>query len=172
MTKALSFMIQFAIVALIALILSVVVIVSLVLNATKSSHPEYVQKLSGLDISDSTIVSVEDTHGGLHGDGDLIVKFDCTEIADSVIEQMASWRTLPMTEPLQNFMYGGDRFVGIADRMSIPKVTNGYYFFWDRHSESTDPTSDRELLDRHSFNFTLILYDADHSQLYLLELDT
>lgn len=171
MTKALSFMIPFALVALIALILPVV-IVSLVLNATKLSHPEYVQKLSGLDISGSTIVSVEDTHSGFHGDGDLIVKFDCTEIADSLIEQMASWRTLPLTESLQNFLYGGDRFVGIADRIGIPEVTNGYYFFWDRHSGTTDPTSDSELFDRYSFNFTVLLYDAEYSQLYLFEFDT
>ena len=171
MKKVVAFIIQLAVVALIAFLLPVV-IVRLVAHFTELSHPEYVQKLSGLDISGSTIVSVEDTHGGFHGDGELIVKFDCTEIADSVNEQIAEWNTLPLTDNLQHLMYGGERTTGIADGLGIPELHSGYYFFWDRHSESTDPTCDDELNDRNSWNFTLVLYDKDHSQLYLFEFDT
>ena len=149
-------------------------IIALVAHSTQLSHPEYVQKLSGLDISGSTIVSIEDTHGGFHGDGELIVIFDCTEIADSVVEQMENWKTMPMTDNLQRLMYGGDgdHTVGIGGSVGIPQIEKGYYFFWDRHSESSDPTSDSELNSRHSWNFTLLLYDADHSLLYLFEFDT
>ena len=171
MKKAISFSVQFVVVALIALILPVAM-VGLVAYSTEFSHPEYVKKLSGLDISGSAIVSVEDTHGGFHGDGHLIVQFDCTEIADSVMEQMPDWNMLPLTNPLQLFMYGTENTIGNGERWGVPEFTNGYYFFWDRHSQSADPTSDSELNNRHSYNFTLLLYDADHSQLYLLELDT
>lgn len=175
MKKLLSFMIPFTVVALIALFLPVVIVV-LVAHVTELSHPEYVQKLSGVDISGSTIVSVEDTHGGFHGDGELIVTFDCTEIADSVVSQMENWNRLPLTGDLQFIMYGGDRmgftYSGHSDSFGIPEIQNGYYFFWDRHSESTDPTDASELNNRHSWNFTLLLYDADHSRLYLLEFDT
>lgn len=169
--KALSFMIQLAVITL-AACTAPVAIVALVAHSTALSHPEYVQKLSGVDLSGCTIVSVADTHGGFHGDGDLIVQFDCTEIADSVVEQMADWKTLPMTGPLQSFMYGGERYIGVAEKLGIPEVANGYYFFWDRHSESTDPTSDSELNDRSSWNFTVLLFDAENSQLYLFEFDT
>ena len=171
MKKVVSFVMQLAVIAL-AACTAPVAIVTLVAHSTELSHPEYVQKLCGLDLSGCSIVSVEDTHGGFHGDGELIVIFDCTEAADCVAAQMADWKAFPMTQPLQNFMYGGDRYIGIADRMAIPEVTNGWYFFWDRHSESTDPIDERGLLERHSLNFTLVLYDADRLRLYLFELDT
>ena len=103
MKKLISFVLPFVVITLIAFFIPLAV-VALVASSTKLSHPEYVQKLSGLDISGSTIVSVEDTHGGFHGDGDLIVKFDCTEIVDSVVEQMADWKTLPLTDNLQCFL--------------------------------------------------------------------
>lgn len=171
MKKVLSFIVQFAVITLVACAMPIAMIMP-VAHITELSHHEYVQKLSGLDISGSTIIAAEDTHGGFHGDGELIVKFDCTQIADFVAEQMVDWKTLPLTGNLQSLMYGGEHRIGIADSMGIPELTNGYYFFWDRHSESTDPTSDSELNDRHSWNFTVLLYDAEHSQLYLIEFDT
>ena len=171
MRKLISFALPLAAVTMIALILPLAV-VGLVAHSTELSHLEYVQKLSGLDISGSTIISVEDTHGGFHGDGHLIVQFDCTEIADSVSEQMTDWNTLPLTYPLQLFMDGMENTIGNGEWLGVPELINGYYFFWDRHSQSDDPTSDSELNNRHSYNFTLLLYDADHLQLYLFELDT
>ena len=175
MKKAISFIMQFAVITLVACS-APVVIVTLVAHSTNPSHPEYVHRISGLDISGSTVVSAEDTHGGFHGDGDLIVIFDCTEISDSVVAQMKNWKTFSMADDLQFFMYGGERmgftYRGHSELFGIPKIQNGYYFFWDRHDESTDPTNASGLNDRHSWNFTLLLYDADHSQLYLFEFDT
>ncbi|MBR3705025.1 MAG: hypothetical protein IKM11_06025 [Oscillospiraceae bacterium] len=167
MKKVLSFIVQFSVITLVACAMPIAMIAPIA-RITELSHPKYVQKLSGLNISGSTIVSARDTHGGFHGDGELIVTFDCAQIADSIASQIADWNPLPMTDNLQNLMYGG----GLADKFGISEVTNGYYFFWDRHSECTDPTSDSELNDRSSWNFTLMIYDADHSQLYLFELDT
>ena len=164
-------MLLLAVTALIALLMPIVILV-LISSFTELSHPEYVQKLSGLDISGSTIVSVEDTHGGFHGDGDLVVIFDCAEIAESVAAQMTEWKPLPMTASLQNLLYGGGIQTGIAEQVGIPEVTNGFYFFWDRHSESQDPTDESKLNDRHSWNFTVLLYDAENVLLYLFELDT
>ena len=158
-------MIQLAVVTLVACAMPIAMIAPAA-HITKLSYPEQVQKISGLDISGSTIVSVEDTHGGFHGDGELIVQFDCTKIEDSIAEQLADWRPLPLTDSLQKLIYGAIHTVG------IPEITHGCYFFWDRHSESSDPTNDNELNHRHSWNFTLLLYDAEHSQLYLFELDT
>ena len=171
MKKAISFVVVLVITAL-AVVGILIAIVALVAGSTELSHHEYVQKLSGLDISGGTIISVVDTHGGFHGDGELVVAFDCAEIADSVDEQMEGWKPLPMTENLQRLMYGGEQGGGIGGSAGIPEIRNGYYFFWDRHSESTDPTNESELNNRHSWNFTLMLYDTDHSILYLFEFDT
>ena len=50
--------------------------------------------------------------------------------------------------------------------------TNGYYFFIDRHSENKDIYDSSEILNRHSFNFTILLYDCDTDLLYIIEEDT
>lgn len=55
---------------------------------------------------------------------------------------------------------------------AIPPVKNGYYFFYDRASESTNPYGDSDVLNRYSFNFTIAIYDADTKQLHYVEFDT
>ena len=142
------------------------------------SHIEYVQELSGLDITESVIVSEEDSHGGFLGDGVLTVKFDCTEISDSVLQQIQHWNALPLSKNIRLIMYGGSEYginfdgYNLAEEYGIPYVENGCYYFRDRHSESTDPTIDTNLLSRSSYNFSLLLYDLDKSILYLFEYDT
>ena len=145
--------------------------------SSKVSYQEYVQDFCDLDISGSTIISEEDTHGGFLGDGALMVKFDCTEISDSVSLQLENWNELPLTENLQLIMYGGTRdgvayAYNLAEEYGLPEITIGSYFFLDRHSEATDSRSDLELFDRFSFNFSLAVYDFDTSVLYLFEFDT
>lgn len=54
----------------------------------------------------------------------------------------------------------------------IPEVENGYWFFYDRHCESMDLSSDASIHQRSSWNFTLAVYDADTKMLYYFELDT
>ncbi len=145
--------------------------------SSKASYQEYIQDSCGLDISGSTIISEEDTHGGFLGDGALMVKFDCTDISNSVLLQLENWNELPLTENLQLIMYGGTRdgvayMYNLAKEYGIPEITNGCYFFWDRHSEATDSRNDQELFDRASYNFSLAVYDFDTSMLYLFEFDT
>lgn len=142
------------------------------------THVEYVQELSGLDITDSIIVREEDSHGGFLGDGTLIVKFDCTEISDSVLQQTQHWNALPLSKNLRLIMYGGSEYginfdgYNLAEEYGIPHIENGCYYFWDRHSESTDRTSDTNLFSRGSYNFSLLLYDSEKCILYLFEFDT
>lgn len=145
--------------------------------SSKASYQEYVQDFCDLDISGSTIISGYDTHGGFLGDGALMVKFDCTEISDSVLPQLENWNELPLTENLQLIMYGGTRggveyAYNLAEKYGLPEITSGCYFFLDRHSEATDPRNDQELFDRSSYNFSLVVYDYDTSILYLFEFDT
>ena len=149
----------------------------LFMSFEESSHIEYVQELSGLEITDSVIVREEDSHGGFLGDGSLIIEFDCSELSDSVLEQTKHWNSLPLSENLQLIMYGGTKgntyyAYNLAEEHSISEIIKGSYYFWDRHSESTDPTSDTNLFSRSSYNFSLLLYDSDESILYLFEFDT
>ena len=159
-----------------------VVTLSLVLTLSACSreihYPDYVQDLCGLDISGSVVVSNEDSHGGFFGEGALIVEFDCLQILDAVTQQVKSWNALPLTGNLQLIMYGGTREgvsydgYNLAERYGIPEITNGYYFFCDRHSGTVKTDDDSSLFDRASYNFSLVIYDMDTARPYLFEFDT
>lgn len=41
-----------------------------------------------------------------------------------------------------------------------------------RHSESTDHFDDTNVLDRHSFNFVIAIFDTDTNRLYYSRFDT
>ena len=48
----------------------------------------------------------------------------------------------------------------------FPEVENGYYLLIDRQNDAQD------ILDRHSFNFTVAVFDSDENTLHYGKLDT
>lgn len=136
----------------------------------------------GIDLSDAEYATSIDTHGGFHGDGNTIVSMPVS--SESVLEQIQNnpqWHSLPFTENLTAVVYGiTDEnssigpYITVDDTRSpaVPEITNGYYFFLDRHSQSTDPHDDTNVLSRASFNLLIAIYDCDTDILYYLELDT
>lgn len=140
-----------------------------------------ISKVIGVDISSGEVLSESDSHGGFHGDGLAVIEIQFTDTALSEqIEENEEWNLLPLTETLTALVYGiqtENSSVGpmIHDGNGtplIPAVENGYYFFRDRHSQSTDPKNDSGVLGRGSYNFTIAIFDADHQILYYMELDT
>ncbi len=136
----------------------------------------------GIDLSDAEYATRIDTHGGFHGDGSTIVSMPVS--SESVLEQIQNnpqWHSLPFTENLTAVVYGiTDEnssigpYITVDDTRNpaVPEITNGYYFFLDRHSQSTDPHDDTNVLSRASFNLLIAIYDCDTDILYYLELDT
>lgn len=115
-----------------------------------------------------------DDHGGFHGDGRTVAKVDfaqaeAQELATQMVEN--DWREFPLSEALTQVMYGGIED-SLAAQAGIPEMTNGYWWFVDRHSESTAPQDDTEISRRSSYNFTLGLYDGDNGVLYYFKFDT
>ena len=136
-----------------------------------------------LDFPDITEISEKDTHGGFHGDGELFIKIKFKD--NSLEEQLKEWKQFPLTENLEKAVYGCTENIGEDEEITfaslfsdengiskIPQIENGYYYFYDRYSESTDPEDDSELFSRYSWNFSLAIYDCDNSTLYYMELDT
>ncbi len=156
----------------IALLIVLCLIVSLSACSSNVSYQEQVNNICGLDITGST------SHGVFLGNGALTVEFDCTEISESVMQKMKDWEILPLSENLQLIMYGGTRNgvsydgYNLAERYGIPEISNGCYFFLDRHSEASNVNDVASLFDRGSFNFSLLLYDFDNAKLYFFEFDT
>ena len=142
----------------------------------------------GVDISGYTEMTESDNHGGFHGDGELLYTAyynagPAAELEEKLEvlagKETSGWKKLPMTEVLQAAAYGIKEetrrvgpYVTLDGQQALPEVKEGYYYFRDRHSQAEDERDDSQLLQRHSFNFTLAVYDAENNVLYYYEGDT
>lgn len=135
----------------------------------------------GINISWGDVISEGDSHGGFHGDGTGVMVVHYTDSSlEPEIQESDKWNSFPLPEELEKVVYGKTEgnvttvpyIVDAFDDMRIPEITKGYYYFKDRHSESTEPYDSSSILERHSFNFTILLYDCDTDLLYIIEEDT
>lgn len=146
------------------------------------SITDKISKATGVDLASAEYANHTDTHGGFHGDGITIVTISAP--SESVLAQIQNnthWHPLPFTGNLTAILYGIQTdngsigpYITVDDTRNpaVPEITNGYYFFLDRHSQSTVPHDDTNVLSRASFNLTLAVYDCDTETLYYLEFDT
>lgn len=128
----------------------------------------------GVNLTDGHTVEEEDTHGGFLGDGDttLILTFtgENRTALEEEIAKADGWKALPLTENLNRVVYE-DYFGDLCE--DVPQdLTDGWYYFLDRHSEAEDPEDDSGLFGRGSYNFTLAIYDKGSGVLYCYEMDT
>lgn len=131
----------------------------------------------GFSKSDFTVVEEADTHGGFHGDGSYHLILDCADNREKALGNINGWKELPLSENLGLIMYGGEKdgvhySYNLAEEANLPEVKDGYYCFYDRQSKNTDSSSDAILFSRHSFNFSLAVYDSDTDRMYYFEFDT
>jgi len=128
-----------------------------------------------LGIRESILLTLENSHEGFHGDGDTFLVFQTPDFQPG-----ESWQEFPLPENVSIALWGGrigdmqwgSLLTDDSGAPLMPEVENGYYYFRDRHSKSTDETDPSALLDRSSFNFTLAVYDADSEMVYYFEKDT
>lgn len=135
----------------------------------------------GIDVRKGNVLMDSDSHGGFHGDGMLFqqISFEDSKFSDE-IKDNDGWKPMPLSQNMEALVYGievdtssiGPYLTDESGDTIIPDIQNGYYYFYDRHSESKDPFSDKDILNRASFNFTLALYDSDNRVLYYVEFDT
>ena len=150
-------------------------------DTKESKKPQFdISEMIGIEIldEDMNMINHIETHGGFHGDGTTFYSMEI--INDDTIEEIKSeWKELPLTENLTALVYGlEDETSSIGPYISedgealFPKVENGYYYFYDRHSESKDHFDDTNVLARHSFNFVIAIFDTDTNRLYYSKFDT
>ena len=117
----------------------------------------------GMDLSSGTLIRFEDSHGGFHGDGLTAAEVELGGLAENLTDA-AGWKPLPMSE-------NAAQAVRVCKGEDVP-AEQGWYYLYDRHSESEDPYDDTELNSRYSWNFTMAVYDSRQGRLYYYELDT
>jgi len=166
-------------------IISLVMVLLLIMTGCRAEKTNNVlseiSKTIGVDVSAGEVISESDTHGGFHGDGDtvVVIQFADTSFSDQ-IKDNEEWNAMPLTENLITLVYGihtetssiGPMIHSGDNVPVVPEIENGYYYFRDRHSQSTDPKDDTNVLNRASYNFTIAIFDVDANILYYLELDT
>ena len=132
-----------------------------------------------LDISEMLDIEIsQESVIGKQNDDNGFVSLEITD-TNTVDEIKSEWKELPLTENLTALVYGlEDETSSIGPYISedgealFPKVENGYYYFYDRHSESKDHFDDTNVLSRHSFNFVIAIFDTDTNRLYYSKFDT
>lgn len=140
--------------------------------------------LIGIDLSNETPISMKDNHGGFHGDGISYTVYDFSEKNEKNIEDTiknnSDWHPFPMTDNIKALVYGiednhnanGPYLVDNNGECIVPQIASGYYTFYDRHDEASNPHDDTKIFGRASFNITMAIYDSNTYKLYLLEMDT
>ncbi len=156
-----------------------IIITNVIFYLFRDSTEEYIKKELGIDISFCTIKEEHDDHGGFLGDGSYFLVADCENDKENILSQLKDWKKFPLSGNLQKAVYGeeysdGQMYYSFSSlcKGKIPTINNGYYYFFDRFKEAIDVYSDKDFLDRFSYNFTIALYDEDTNLFYYYELDT
>lgn len=129
----------------------------------------------GVDLPRPVETQWSDDHGGFFGDGEthgtLVFTAQNGAALEKALAEHEAWHTLPLPEPVQLFVYGGEKDgVNYGEPMkNVPKITEGYYYFRDRLH---DTFSTDQLMDAYSYNATIALYDTQNTTLYLIEYDS
>ena len=132
----------------------------------------YSEKL-GVDLNSGEVVSYEDNHGGFLGDGFLLIvtKYSDNKV-ENQIKKSSKFKEYPLSKNLSTFLYGEDDEGGFDLDLKIPKFKNGYFYFYNRHDDAKHRTTDEDLFDTVSFNFSFILYNCDTDLAYTCDYDT
>ena len=132
--------------------------------------------ISSMGIKNTTceIIEEKDSHGGFLGDGDYFAKIKCDNL--KVSDLTKSWYILPIPETLKEVLEieqcDSNSCKNVFEKYNIPEVTNGYYYFLDRHSMATNSDDVSKINERSSYNFTFAIADLDNSVVYYYKLDT
>ena len=121
---------------------------------------------TGVDVSQCVMTDNIETHGGFLGDGDTLIIFDCSGKNDEITKQIVdnNWKPFPLPGDLDSISFP-DPYGDLPGN-----ITNGYYFFINRHSEAK--SKDDTTFSKYSRNYTIAVYDTDAEVLYYCRCDS
>lgn len=171
---------------LLIIFLNIVLLISIIFVMSKGREfrkiQRYVSEVIDVNVLDGELLVNYDDHGGFLGDGEIFIKIKMpNNRCLDVMKTNPKWLPLPFSSNISRVVYGieSKEFSASSmiryhdsDEVLIPPIKNGYYYFFDRHTESKNPKDDTELFNRCSYNFTLVIYDTDERMLYFIYYDT
>lgn len=159
------------------MIRSLIAVAAMAILVSACQSYDDISTVLGADVNSAKVISNSDDHGGFHGDGERYIEFEFEDDTfENTIKEDNTWHALPVKDDtVTALLYGletPEMTYGPYLEHEMPKVEKGYYFFYDRYSESSDPFNSSEVLDRSSLNFTVAIYDTETDKLYYAEMDT
>ena len=165
----------------IILLLCVLFAALLLFSSCVTSYRDEISAITGIDVSGKATVTYTNNHGGFLGDGATVITmtFLETSLTDQ-IQKSEHWHALPMSTNVSVVLYGGTAENGAEwssvvkdlSEFEMPEITNGYWFFKDRHPDKTDEYDDSNIFSRSSFNFVIAVYSVETNTLYYFKIDT
>lgn len=159
--------------------LAVVVMLLISLTSWGPTEREKAARELGIDLSGCATVSLYDTHSG-NGDG---VSCQVLSLEGRGFQERLrgdrGWSPLPLDDTAQALVYGlekgdagwGPYLTDGAGEPLVPEIREGYYCLVDRQPEEYREEC-QNILERHSFNLTVGLYDTETDILYICRFDT
>lgn len=147
----------------------------------KTDTQQSFEETIGIDLAQKRELTSIDTHQGLHQDGLSLRIFALTkEEIEKIIDEQTHFQKLPLSEPLTILVYGkttpqtkdGPYFTDENGAPLLDVIDEGYYLFFDRHSDAVSAFDDTQILARASLNCSIAIIDTQSQKLYILELDT
>lgn len=154
------------------IIFSLLFLVFIMAGCGLNGERSEISKEIGVNVSEGNEIFSYDDHGGFHGDRTscIALQFENDKILKA-ISKNKDWQSFPMDDVMQVLVYGkegsGPYLTGEKGNALIPEINNGYYRLIDRQVDDG-----RNILDRESMNFTLMVYDTDNKILYYCEMNT
>lgn len=146
----------------------------------KDKEIQEFERIYHLKLPESTVSEkLYDDYGGIPYEGMWLYRYVFTIHGKrqfiSHITTHDKWNTLPLSNTMNILMYGGT--VGnrnysfrFAEKVGLPKVTDGY---WKVISDNSVETADlKDLENIRSFDFSLAIYDIDNGVLYMFKINT
>ena len=147
-----------------------ILVLILLFSGCSNNQIKHISNRLNLNLDSCKIIEYNDTHGGFLGDGTYFAKLECASI------DTKNFKELPLSEEIQKILdvewCDSTGCYNFYKKNNIPKIKNGYYYFYYRHSDSTNHFDDKDLNNRSSWNFTIAIYDLDTKVIYFYELDT
>ena len=162
------------------IILFIIILGNLQEKVYRKNFQKYITNITGIDVRQCSEIANEDTHEGFPADGDTFIVWDCSN--NEIEINKSEMLEYPLSEKLSTALYETKTNEKIyaysfAEKHGIPKIQNGFYYFYDDYCEQykdmSNCKSDEKIIEeRYSHNFTFIAYDNETKKLYYLEVDT
>ena len=158
----------FAIIAAASFAVSVIFAAVCVITIEVKNYNKYDKALM-IDIPERGADLHKDTHGGFHGDGEIVKMYELSDKeADNLIAEIKISGVWKNIDDEANSLLYGERGAFAYRNDRIPPAQSGFYCVYDKQTGRYGFPTDAKF----SFNYIIGVYSEDDKKLWIYELDT